>query len=322
MFPGIDHHEELRRLAVHQHGAVHRDQFRLLGISRNYVASQVDARRWTAIGQNVVLLQNAPPLRDQLMWLAIIDAGADAALGSHTSLELAGFKGFAREAEQIHFIIQHGSRTTTMPGVRVHESRRLRIEDFVQTRGLARTATERSVLDAAAWQPFPRFACLMVAAAVQQRLTTAARLDAAMSAVGRIRHKAYLRLAIADIATGAESLGEIDLAHLCRKFGLVAPNRQCPRRDASGRWRYLDSEWDLPNGEVVVLEVDGRHHLEVAHWEADMKRERSIVITRRWVLRATVFEMRLEAASVFADLRAMGVPTLAELSASRRAIAS
>jgi hypothetical protein len=56
------------------------------------------------------------------------------------------------------------------------------------------------------------------------------------------------------------------------------------------------------------------------HWQAEMKRERSIVITRRWVLRAAVFEIRLEAASVFSDLRTMGVPILAELSASQRAI--
>lgn len=322
MFPGTDHHEELGRLAVGQRGVIHRDQFRSLDVSRAYVASQVDARRWTAIGQNVVLLQNAPPLRDQLMWLAVLDAGEDAALGSHTSMELAGFKGFSRESEVIHLIIQRGSRTTAMPDVRVHESRRLRMEDVIRTRGLPRTETARSVLDAAAWQPFPRFACLMVAAAVQQRLTTAMRLDAAMRSVGRIRHKAYLRLAIADVATGAESLGEIDLAHLCRKFGLVPPTRQSQRRDASGRWRYLDSEWDLPNGEIVVLEVDGRHHLEVAHWQADIKRERAIVTSRRWVLRATTLEIRLEAASVFSDLRAIGVPTLAELSASQQAIAS
>jgi hypothetical protein len=322
MYPGTDHDEELHRLALHQRGVIHRDQFRMLGVSPAYVTSHLDALRWTAIGQNVVLLQNAPPLRDQLMWLAVLDAGEDAALGSHTSLELAGFKTSSREAAEIHLIVQRGSRATPMSGVRVHESRRLRMDDAVRTRGLPRTETARSVLDAAAWQPFPRFACLMVAAAVQQRLTTAARLDKAMQMVGRIRHKAYLRLAIADVGEGAESLGEIDLARLCRKFGLAAPTRQSQRRDTSGRWRYLDAEWDLPSGEIVVLEVDGRHHLEVVHWQADMKRERSIVISRRWVLRATVFELRLEAASVFSDLRAMGVPVNAELSASQRAIAS
>jgi hypothetical protein len=322
MFPGIDqHHDKLRCLALRQRGAIHRDQFRAFDVSPDYVTSQVDARRWTAVGQNVVLLQNAPPLRDQLMWLAVLDAGEDAALGSHTSLELVGFNGFSREATQIHLIVQRGSRATPMSGVRLHESRRLRVDEIVHMNGLPRTETARSVLDAAAWQPYPRFACLMVAAAVQQRVTTAAHLDAAMRTVGRIRHKAYLRLAIADVAAGAESLGEIDLARLCRKFGLVPPTRQSRRKDASGRWRYLDSEWNLPSGEVVVLEIDGRHHLEVAHWQADIKRERAIVITRRWVLRATVFGIRLEAAAVFSDLRAMGVPTLVELSASQRPIA-
>jgi hypothetical protein len=109
VFPGIDHHDKLRRLAVRQRGACHRDQFRTLQVSPDYVTSQIDARRWTAVGQNVVLLQNAPSLRDQLMWLAVLDAGEDAALGSHTSLELAGFKGFSREATEIHLIVQRGS---------------------------------------------------------------------------------------------------------------------------------------------------------------------------------------------------------------------
>ena len=40
-----------------------------------------------------------------------------------------------------------------------------------------------------------------------------------------------------------------------------------------------DCEWDLPSGEIVVLEIDGGHHMEVAHWQADMRRERGIVIS-------------------------------------------
>ena len=235
------------------------------------------------------------------MWLVLLDAGEDAALGSHTALELAGFKGFAREAADIHLIVQRGARATPLPGVRVHESRRLSVEELIDIDGLRRTETARSVLDAAAWQPFPRFACLMVAAAVQQRVTTPASLAEAMRTVGRIRHKAYLRLALADVREGAQSLGELDLARLCRRFGLVRPRRQVLRRDRSGRIRYLDAEWDLPNGEICVLEVDGGHHMDVASWQEDMRRERSIVVARRWVLRATVFEIRLESAAVFAD---------------------
>jgi hypothetical protein len=50
--------------------------------------------------------------------------------------------------------------------------------------------------------------------------------------------------------------------------------------------------------------------MDVAHWQADMQRERGIVISRRWVLRATTIEVRLEPAVIVADLKAMGVPTL------------
>jgi hypothetical protein len=55
-FKGTDRHEDLRRLAVRQRGVIHRDQFRALDVSRNYVTNQIDARRWNAIGKNVVLL--------------------------------------------------------------------------------------------------------------------------------------------------------------------------------------------------------------------------------------------------------------------------
>lgn len=233
-----------------------------------------------------------------------------------------GWRSFAREAAEIHLIIARGARTTPLPGVRVHESRRIRAEQVVTVDHLPCTGVARSAIDAAAWQPFPRFACAVVSAVVQQGLTSPAELQNELRYVGRVRHKAYLRLALSDIAGGAQSLGELDLAEVCRRFRLVAPNRQVPRRETGGTWRFLDAEWVLPTGEVVVLEVDGGHHRLVEHWEADMRRERAIVVSRRRVLRATTFELRLDAGAIVADLRALGVPTLAELSDSRRAIAS
>jgi hypothetical protein len=279
-----------------------------MGLHRSYIRNQLDAERWTACGDKVLLLQNAQPSRRQLMWIAILDASPIAALCSHTSLELAGFRTFATEAKQIHLLVPRGAKVTQFPGVVVHESRRLGEARWTRDRGLRRTEDSRSVIDAAAWQPWPRFACLILAAAVQQRLCTPAELDHALSYVGRVRHKAYLRFALADIAHGAHSLGELDIAAICRRYRLVAPQRQSRRRDQRGAWRYLDCEWDLPSGEIVVLEIDGVHHMDVAQWQADMRRERGIVISRRWVMRATALEVRLEPRVILADLRAMGVP--------------
>ena len=310
MYAATDGMPELSRAACSQNGVIRRDQCLVIGLHRSYIRNQLDAQRWTAWGDKVLLLQNAQPSRRQLMWIAVLDASPVAALCSHTSLELAGFKSFAAEAKQIHLLVPRGAKVTRFPGVVVHESRRLGEERWTRGGGLVRTEVPRSVIDAAAWQPWPRFACLMLASAVQQRVCTPAELEQALRYVGRVRHKAHLRVALADIAGGAHSLGELDVAAICRRHGLVSPHRQKSRRDQQGKWRFLDCEWDLPSGEIVVLEIDGGHHMDVAHWQADMQRERGIVISRRWVLRATTIEVRLEPAVIVADLKAMGVPTL------------
>ena len=176
----------------------------------------------------------------------------------------------------------------------MHESRRLKPECHVRDAGLPCTAAARSAIDAAAWQPWPRFACAMLAAVVQQRLCTVNDLDQALRYVGRVRHKAHVREALRDIPGGAEALSEIDLIRLCRRFGgwshtarsggrietvgdatstrSGTPGR--PGRGSRGRWR---------------------HHLDVENWQADMRRERAVVITGRRVLRATRSRFALEA---------------------------
>jgi len=64
----------------------------------------------------------------------------------------------------------------------------------------------------------------------------------------------------------------------------------------------------VPGGRRLVLEVDGAHHLQVEHWQSDMRRERSLVVGGVTVLRATSVELRLEPGTVVADLLAAGVP--------------
>jgi very-short-patch-repair endonuclease len=79
--------------------------------------------------------------------------------------------------------------------------------------------------------------------------------------------------------------------------------------DTDGRRRYLDCEWELPDGRVVVLEIDGSFHLKVGNWWRDMKRERAVVLSRSTVLRCASIELRLEPWEVIADLRRAGVPS-------------
>jgi hypothetical protein len=295
-------------LAREQERVVTRQQLLELGLNQFEIRAQLSARRWTAWGAHVVLLHNADLTRRQLMWAGLLDAGEPAALVSHSALELVGFRDFAREAAVVHLMVPRGAKVTPSPGITVHESRRVKPEDHVLRHGLRCTEVPRSALDAAAWQPWPRFACALVAAVVQQRLCTAAQLEEAMQQIGRIRHKAYLREALHDISGGAEALSELDLARTCRRFGLQEPDRQKRRRAADGRWRYLDAEWLLADGRRVVLEVDGAHHLDVQHWQADMRRDRGLAARGVVLLRATALELRLEPGVLVADLLAAQVP--------------
>ena len=100
--------------------------------------------------------------------------------------------------------------------------------------------------------------------------------------MGSVRHRATMRRALADIAGGADSLAEIDFARLCRSVGLPEPSRQVRRRDASGRWRYLDVEWRMPRGRLVV-EIDGIGHMERERWYDDLLRDAEIGTDRRTV---------------------------------------
>jgi hypothetical protein len=110
-----------------------------------------------------------------------------------------------------------------------------------------------------------------------------------------------------ELAQGSQSVGELDLVRMCRREGLPPPDRQTPRRDASGRLRYTDAEWRLTDGTVVILEVDGGFHMEVEHWEDDISRERDLVATGAIVLRCTGRELRDEPPRVARSLRAVGV---------------
>ena len=274
------------------------------------IAAQLRARRWQELGPLVVVLHNGPVTRDQRLRAAVLHVGSKGCLAARTALEPFGLRGF--EDDTVHVLHPRATSVPRLPGLQVHESRRLRAEDVTRRDGLPVTRPARSAIDAVAFQRFPRFAYALPAALVQQKLAAPIDVARELRRAGQVRHAAHLRLAIADIAGGAESLGEIDLAALCRRHLLRPPARQRIRLDRGGRRRYLDAEWDLPDGRVVVLEVDGGHHMAVAHWTEDMKRERRVVIGRRnsVVLRCSTVEVRLDHEELARDLVDAGVPRL------------
>lgn len=264
----------LADLAIGQSHVCSRAQLAALGVDAKAVDCHVLNRRWRCLGPLVVVLHCGPLTPEARRWAVALNAGAGAALGAWTALHVWGLRRWERDA--VHLVVPRGSRPARLPGVVgpvvVHESRRHRPEDVRFRNGLAVHSPERSAVDGGAWSPTSRAACGLLAAVVQQGLTTAHLISAELDTAGRIRRRRVMAAALADIAGGSHALSEIDFVRFCRERGLPEPVRQAVRRDSAGRRRYLDVEWRLPDGRRLVLEIDGIGHMEVERWYDDLLR--------------------------------------------------
>lgn len=262
----------LRDLARRQHGVCSRRQLAGLGLTEGHIRSQVLARRWRELAHDVVVLHRGPMVREARRWAAVLAAGTvPVALACWTALELHGLQGWHREP--IHVVVPRGNKPARFEWLVVHESRRHDAADVAWRAGLPVHGVERAAIDAAAWQPSWRTASGLMAAVVQQRLTTPDAVLGELERAGRIRHRRTMQLALLDVVGGAQSLEEIDFARLCRRAGLPEPMRQERRRDARGRVRFLDVEWRLRGGGRLVVEVDGVGHMEREQWYDDLLRD-------------------------------------------------
>ena len=300
----------LEPLAKAQERVASRAQLRGLGWSDDQIDHEIKYGRWHAPAWGVVALQNAPLTYDQRLWLGVLHAGDGAVLTHLTACRRAGLA-WKGDDETIHVLTPKGDLVDPIAGFFFHQTRRPygRWMRPVPS-GPPQLPIEHSALLTAERDRYVRRAVGLLAACVQQRLTTADRLILTARQIRKLRHGAIFLPLLDDIAGGAQSFAEIDVGHLCARAGLAQPTRQAVRTDSDGRRRYLDCEWQLPDGRLVALEVDGSFHLQVGNWWSDMKRERAVVLSRTTVLRCATIELRLEAWEVMADLRRAGVPSV------------
>lgn len=297
--------ESWQDLLQRQEQLVARRQLAAFGLSRHHVRNQVAAGRWLKRSSTVVSTFTGPLAAIHRCWLGILHAGEPALVAGLTAAELHGLRRWERG--EITILVGHHRVIEPVEGIRFVRTRR----DFGRWRhpdsALPLCRPEPAILWAAAYDVGPRSGQGLLAAAVQQRITTAAALRTQLAELTPLYRAPLFREVLDEISGGAQSLGEIDIARMCRNFGLPLPVRQRQRRDAAGRRRYTDCEWDLPDGHVLVLEVDGGFHMEVEHWEADIVRERDLLDRRRHLVRCTTRELRDSPERVAAALRRFGI---------------
>lgn len=302
--PGMEEYVEAAIAA--QAGMVSRRQLSSWGIDRFHVRNQVRARRWVERTSMVISTTTGPLSRAQLMWLGVLHAGPGSLIGGLSAAEVAGLERWHRDVVTV--LVPDELDFDDADGVHYVRTRR----DLAAMRDprsrLPVCQVEPAVLLFAAYQHSRRTAQGVVAATVQQRISTPERLIAWVDGMKPLRWAGLFRRVIGEIAGGSTSGAELDVLRMCRECDLAPPDRQVPRLDAVGRRRFTDCEWQLPTGEVVVLEVDGAFHMEVEHWEDDLARQRRLSGRGRIIVRCTSRELRDEPHRVAADLRALGVP--------------
>ena len=187
--------------------------------------------------------------------------------------------------------------------LRARRWQRIGMATVLHNHVLTRVEREPALVVAAGSVPSPRTACGLLAAAVQQRLTTAAMIGAALALQPKLRHFRALRLALHDIEQGAQALSEIDFVALCRRHKLPAPVQQGVRIEGSGRRRYLDAQWRRRDGGLLVVEVDGAIHLQPLTWVDDQLRQNEVVLGGAAVLRFPSTVIRSDERTVADQLR-------------------
>jgi hypothetical protein len=276
--------------------------------SRGEVRWLLTSGRWQRPYPRILVAQTGPLTRRQEIWAALLHCGNAAVLAGPTGAEVDGLRGY--EEHRIRVLVPHGGRLRVdadgrfpTDRIRLRQCRDLGPAFVHPARQPVRTRLERSVLDMASEHQRVDDAVAVLAASVQQRLTSVPRLRGVLGLLANLPQRTLLAQTLGDIAGGAQSLPEVSFGRLLRHAGLPPPTRQAVLRRGDGRY-YLDAEWQPQR---VAAEIDGLSHLEVSRWLADLERQNALAVGRLTVVRFASFHIRHRPAYVVQTLRALGL---------------
>ena len=257
--------------------------------------------RWQRLQRGVYATFSGEPLRETVLWAALLRAGPGAVLSHQTAAERDGL---IDEPSPVIVITVPASRSparTPIPGVVIHRS-----DAIVRTRHPAMlppcTRVEDTVLDLIQVAPTFDDAYAWICRAIGRRRTTTDRIQLAMTARKRMRWRQEIALALGDAADGALSVLEYRYVHRVeRPHRLPAARRQARVRHSTGN-RYLDNIYD-EYGACVELDGTAAHPAD-EQWR-DKRRDNVNTISGLVTLRLGLLDL--------GDRRcetAMGVATL------------
>lgn len=293
-------------LVVRQCGVLTRQQAYACWLTKGQVEARLGSGRWRLVlGRVLATFTGAPP-REAVLWAAVLRAGRGAVLSHDTAAELQGLSD--QPSAAVHVTVPADRRVQPVSGVVIHISARAAASRH-PTRLPPQTRVEETILDLVQRSRTVDDALGWLTRAVGRRLTTAARIEAAMGRRAKLRWRSELRAAVADTAQGCHSPLELRyLRDVERAHRLPTGERQAVRERRGGRW-YDDVHY---RGYRTRVELDGRAaHPADRRWR-DIRRDNSAAVNGETTLRFGWSDVATDtcftAAQVAAVLRRNGWP--------------
>ena len=271
-------------LARRQANLLTRARLAMFGFSSDFIARRLRIRHWQLVSSRVVALQGSPLTRLQRIGAASLHFENHVLTGV-AALEVSGLGSLS--SGRIDLLGPRGGRVEPFGSAVLHTSRRMitRIDGFP-----AKTSHEISVLHAVAWAETDKQARFFALWAVQRRLVELESLyRVAASSPADLNFRRAVRL-LAPLEPGVTTLTELEFLRQCRRRGLPEPKRQVEVVGSDGRRRFLDFVFEV-KGATLIVEIDGRGHLEPGQHVDDIHRDNSFAATSSRIVRVPAYEL-------------------------------
>lgn len=262
---GNDIPPEIAELASWQAGVISRQQLLEAGLNAQLIIRRIERGRWQPLYRGVYATFSGPLGRDTWLWAAVLRAGDGAVLSHQTAAELHGL--IDSPAEAIYLSVPSTRRITT-PGLVIRMSGR--VEAARQpNREPPRTSIEETVLDLAQLSRTFDDACGWITRACGRRLTTEAKLRAALAVRKKIRWRDELHDVLKAAGSGIHSVLEYRYVRdVERAHGLPCSRHQV-RVVIDGKTVYRDAYYEEYQ---LAVELDGRlAHPDDERWRDNQR---------------------------------------------------
>lgn len=269
-----------RELLSLQCGVISRCQALDAGLPGDVIRGRLRTGSWRQLQWGVYATFTGQPPREAMLWAAVLRSGASAILSHQTAAELDGLTD--RISPAIHVTVPTAEHIRGATDLTIHRSSRIAVARHPALLP-PRTRIEETVIDLTQTARDPGEAFHWLSRACGSRLTTAGRLQVALSQRKKARYRNELASGLAAIAEGVHSTLEYRYVRgVERPHGLPVAQRQA--RITLGRARrYLDNLYEEFG---VAVELDGHAaHLVHDRWR-DVHRDNALtgagIITLRY----------------------------------------